>query len=101
MTSAFASRITGEALMTQRSATLEVLFQIFNAHLDWGKVMLVEQVETLAAFHFQNLRSLNLGQTSLLKPAQLCRNQHLPPKARSILAKHLRGIIGNRNRKLC
>src|SRR5437870_8172417 len=98
MTSAFASRITGEALMTQRSATLEVLFQIFHAHLDWGNVMLVEQVEKLAAFHSQHLRRLTLGKASLLKPAQHCGNQHLPPKARSILAKHLRGIIGNRNR---
>ena len=40
-----ASRMTGEALATQRSATPEIFLQILHAHLHRGNAMLVEQVE--------------------------------------------------------
>ena len=61
--------MTGEALMTQQLATLEVLFQVPDAHLDGRDLMRVQQVEEFTPVHAQQFRRLTLRQFALLKPA--------------------------------
>ena len=58
----------GEALMTQGSATLEILFQILDAHLNGRNLMLVKHVKKLPAFKTQHFRSLSLRKPPFLKP---------------------------------
>ena len=46
---ALARRTSGEALMTQRSATAEIVVEIVDSHLNGRNLVLVQEVKKLAA----------------------------------------------------
>jgi hypothetical protein len=87
--------MTGEALMTQRSATAEILFEFRHAHLDGGDVVGVQEVKEFAALEAEHFCRLTLRESAFLEPAQHGRLQHFAPELGGIFTENLQRRIGN------
>src|ERR1041385_5351574 len=95
MISAFASRITGEALTTQRSATPKILFQFLHGHLDRRDATFVKKIEEFAALKAEHGGSLALGQSAFFEPAQYSGDEKFAREFDLRIAEEFDCFVGN------
>src|SRR5437773_7223057 len=71
------NRMSGEALTTHASLTMDLVLQFLGRHLRDGDAPMCELVNEFRAACAGDLRSFRLRELSLRVPEQSCRNPHL------------------------